>query len=112
MAVKTWKLAPESVAGMQVGEEHVTACVAVSGDVNGIYIDKTGTYIRGKLSIMTAPEQIRVGGFWTQQSGWMQMFPSSTAFPNPNLILSPPIKGIEQIVKAVAFMTSLLKLAG
>ncbi len=108
MATKTWKSSQDSVAGMQVGKSHVTASVATPGDVNGIYVDETGTYLRGKLSIMTMPEQIRVGGLWVQQSGWMQMFPSTLGFPNPNLVLAPSTKGITDMAQAVAWMMSML----
>lgn len=108
MGIKTWKAKEDSSAGVQVGDNHVQATVGTANDVNGLYVDESGSYIRGKLSIMTDPGQIRVGGLWTQQSGWIQMFPSTMAFPNPNLVLSPPIHGAAQMAQAVNWMMGLL----
>jgi len=108
MAVKTWKLRSDSSAGMQVGKSEASVSVATAGDVNGLYVDESGTYLRGKLSIMTAPEQIRVGGLWIHPSGWQQMFPSTMAFPNPSLILSPGLSGIADMTQAVSWVMSML----
>jgi hypothetical protein len=108
MGKKTWKVDQDATAGMQVTDKSVQATVATVDGVNGIYVDESGTYIRGKISLMTNPEQIRVGGLWTQPSGWQQMFPSTMAFPNPNLIISPPLKGVRDMALAVNWMMGLL----
>lgn len=108
MGVKTWKASQDATAGMQVTDGSVQATVATVDGVNGLYVDDSGVYIRGKLSLMTNPEQIRVGGLWVQPTGWQQMFPSTMAFPNPNLLLSPPLKGVAEMAQAVSWMMSLL----
>ena len=108
MGVKTWKAEQDSDTGIQVTDGSVQATVGTPNGPNGIFVDESGTYLRGKISLMTAPEQIRVGGLWTQATGWQQMFPSTMAFPNPNLIISPPLKGITDMAQAVSWMMSLL----
>jgi hypothetical protein len=105
---KTWKYKEDSPAGIQVTDKSIQATVATADSLNGILIDESGTYIRGKMSIQAMPDEIRWGGFWVEQSAWRQMFPSTTAFPCPRLVLSPPIKGIEDMVQGVAWMMSLL----
>lgn len=105
---KTWKNKEDSTAGIQVADDSVQATVATPNDLNGILIDDSGTYIRGKISIMAMPNEVRWGGFWVEQSPWRQMFPSTTAFPCARFVLSPPIKGIEDMVEGVAWMMSLL----
>jgi len=108
MAVKTWKSKQDASAGMQVSDNSVQATVGTVNGVNGLYVDESGVYIRGKLSLMVNPEQIRVGGLWTQPTGWQQMFPSTMAFPNPNLIFSPSLKGASDMAQAVSWMMGLL----
>jgi hypothetical protein len=106
--VKTWKDKEDSAAGIQVGNNHIQATVATANDQNGIFINESGVYLRGPLSIMTAPEQIRVGGLWVHATGWQQMFPSTMASPNPQLYLSPPLAGIADMAKAVSWMMGML----
>jgi hypothetical protein len=108
MGVKTWKAKQDATAGMQVTDDSVQATVSTINGPNGIFVDDSGLYLRGKMSMMMAPEQIRVGGLWTQTTGWQQMFPSTMAFPNPNLIISPPLKGISDMAQAVSWMMGLL----
>ncbi len=108
MGVKTWKANQDSTAGMQVTDGSVQATVATVDGSNGLFVDESGVYLRGKLSLMMNPEQIRVGGLWSQPSGWLQMFPSTMAFPNPNLLISPPLKGIADMTAAVSWMLGLL----
>ena len=108
MGVKTWKAEQDAAAGVQVTDGSVQATVSTVDGANGIFTDESGLYLRGKLSMMMSPEQIRVGGLWAQQTGWQQMFPSTMAFPNPNLVISPPIKGITDMAKAVSWMMGLL----
>ena len=108
MSKKTWKASQDATAGMQVADNSIQATVATADGVNGLFVDESGCYLRGKLSLMVNPEQIRVGGLWVQPTGWQQMFPSTMAFPNPNLILSPPIQGISDMAQAVSWMMGLL----
>lgn len=105
---KTWKYKEDSPAGIQVTDKSIQATVSTANDVNGILVDESGTYIRGKISIMAMPDEVRWGGLWVEQSPWRQMFPSTTAFPCARFVLNPPVKGIEETIQAVAWMMSLL----
>lgn len=108
MAQKTIKARQDSESGLQVGENHITAVVNTASDVNGIHIDESGVSLRGKMSLMVMPENIRVGGFWTQNTAWQQMLPSTMAFPVPNLIINPPIAGLKTMAEQVAWAQSFL----
>ena len=105
---KTWKIGEDAKAGMQVGADNAVMSAETSGEPNLVHVDSTGVYIQGKQSWMTMPEQIRVAGFWTQNTVWMQMLPSTMASPIPNLILNPPIKSVEDILESVAILTRML----
>lgn len=105
---KTWKNTVESPAGMSVGDNAVQMSTAAGGSTNGVLADETGLYLSGKMSILTSPEQIRMGGLWTMNSPWMLMMPSCMAFPVPMLTINPPIMGIEKMVEAVALFSSML----
>ena len=109
MGKKTLKAEPDSATGVQVGKDHVTIAVGVGeDDVNGVHVDESGVYIRGPVSIMTQPENIRVGGFWIQQTAWRQMLPSSIAFPNPVLKMKSSFANVEDMVQSVAWAMGLL----
>jgi hypothetical protein len=108
MGKKTWKANQDATAGMQVTDGTVQATVGTVNGPHGVFADESGVYLRGKLSLMAMPEQIRVGGLWSQQSGWIQMFPSTMAFPVPNLLIDPPLKGVADMATAVGWMMGLL----
>ena len=109
MSTKTLKTSQDAKAGVQVGKNYAQVAVGVGdSDVNGIYVDESGVYIRGDVSMMTTPENIRVGGFWVQQTAWRQMLPSSIAFPNPNLKMKPSMSNFESMVGAVAWAMAFL----
>lgn len=107
--VKTLKTSQDAVAGVQVGSKHASMTVRTgNGETNGIYVDDTGVYIRGKMSIMTMPDQIRMGAFWRQNTAIMQMLPSTTAFPIPNYVADPPLQGLADMARAVAWAMAFL----
>jgi len=105
---KIWKVREDARAGISLQTESVTMSVGATGGVNGIRADTTGLYLSGKLSIMTVPDQIRVGGFWLQNSPFMQMLPSTTAFPVPHLIPNLPVGAVDDIVEAVGWAMGFL----
>jgi len=108
MSVKTWKTKEDAIAGIQVGDAHVTMAVSDGKKIAGIHADESGLYLRGKISILTQPQHIRVGGFWVQNSAWRQMFPSSIAFPNPALVMKPGMQGITGMISDIQFMMGFL----
>jgi hypothetical protein len=108
MPKKTWKVSQDAPAGVQITDESITIAARTPGDVNGVFVDDSGVYLRGKMSIMTMPEHIRIGGLWTQQSAWAQMLPSTLGFPNPNLVFNPSMSGITDMVEAVSWMMGML----
>jgi hypothetical protein len=109
MAKKTIKLDENSVAGLQLTKNTIEI-VASDGNegANGVHVNEDGVHISGKVSIHTTPSQIRVGGFWVQNSPWRQMLPSNAAFPNPVLQMNTSFQGIEKMVQSVAWFASLL----
>jgi len=102
---KTFKLGPESKAGVEVTDRNTSM---YANRENFITVDESGVYTVGAQSWLTTPENIRVAGLWTQNTAYKQMIPSTVVTPEPNLIISPPVQGIKQIVQAVEIMKSLL----
>lgn len=109
MGSKTIKTKPDSATGIRVGDDHIVASVASGGAPRGLVINESGTYINGPISMITMPEDIRVGGFWTQNTAFLQMLPSSMAFPVPHLLVNPPLEGVQEMVDAVQWAMSLLQ---
>jgi hypothetical protein len=105
---KVWKVDTEGKAGMEVTSETASMVVATAGHPNAIKVGKEGVWISGPISILTSPEEIRVGGFWVQNTPFLQMMPSTMATPIPNLILNPPFSGIANMAEAVAWAMTFL----
>ena len=105
MVKKSFKVGPESKAGVQVTDRN--ASMFANKD-NFITADESVVYIVGAQSWLTTPENIRVAGLWTQNTAYRQMIPSTVVTPIPNLVINPPIQGIKQIVEAVEIMKALL----
>jgi len=105
---KVWKSSPDAEVGMKVDPETAVMAASTPGQPNFVMVNHSGVYISGPQSWMTMPENIRVGGFWVQNNAFMQMLPSTMAFPVPNLVLSPPIKGIIGAVGGIAWAMSML----
>lgn len=105
MAKKTWKLGPQSKAGVEVTDRNVAV---MANKDNFLQVDESGLYLVGSQSWVTTPENIRVAGLWTQNTAYKQMIPSTVVTPIPNLVVNPPFKGIKQIVDGVAIMKALL----
>jgi len=103
MSRKVWKVNEDSTAGIELQPRSITATVGTAGHPNGILVDESGVYIGGKISLMTSPEQIRVGGFWVQQNPFLAMLPSTIAFPVPQLIFNPPVAGMAGMVETLAW---------
>jgi hypothetical protein len=105
---KVWKSDPNAEAGIEVRDESVTMIAGTAGAPSAVRVDKSGTYIGGKVSIMSMPDQIRVGGLWVQNNPFLGMLPSTLASPIPALILNPPIQGITDLVESVAWAQGFL----
>jgi hypothetical protein len=105
---KVWKVDQNSTTGMQVTDGSAAMVADTGGHPNFVHVDDTGVYINGKQSWGTMPDNIRVGGLWVQNNAYMQMLPSTMAFPVPNLIIAPPIKAIANIAESVSWAMSLL----
>ena len=103
---KVWKVNEKADAGIKVSEDSISIVVGTNGSPNGIMIDETGVYINGKISITTAPEQIRINSIFVEQNKWANIFPSTVASPVPALVLNSPLSGIEQMLKGVEYALS------
>lgn len=108
MSRKVWKSNPEGTAGIEVTDSSVTMVSGTSVKTSALRVDDTGTYIGGKVSIMSMPDQIRVGGLWVHNNPFLGMLPSTLASPIPALKLNPPIQGITDLVETVAWAQGFL----
>jgi len=75
---------------------------------NFIAVDKTGVYIKGPLSLVGDGPGIRRAGLFVQMPDLVRMMPSTLFTPFPSQIPLPPIKGIVNITRDLAFFTALL----
>lgn len=105
MGTKTIKSNSGSAAGVVVSDN--SARITVNED-NGVIVDEKGTTINGPISLVTNPNQVRVGGLWTFNNPFQMMIPSTYATPSVVLMVDLPIKQLTSIMKDAAVMIALL----
>lgn len=105
MGTKIIKSNSSSGAGIVVSENTVRSTV---NEDNGILITEKGTTISGPISLVSSTNQIRVGGLWTFNTPYRLTLPSTYATPNAVLVVDPPLKQLETIVKDASLMIGLL----
>lgn len=104
MGTKTIKSLPKSDAGIVVSDNAVRATVK---EDNGITVSEQGTTIAGPVSFVSGTNHIRIGGLWSMNNPFQMMLPSTYATPTPTLMIDPPIKQLETIMKDTAVMLAL-----
>jgi hypothetical protein len=99
MARRIIKASQDSLAGLEVGENFSR----LSADrENLVYVDESGCYIVGKISILTEPENIRIGGGFTLPPAYKAQLPSTAVNPQPILISNSPVQGFTSFAQEVA----------
>jgi len=119
MSIKTWKVKEDSTTGIQIGEAFIQIVVSAGSEGSpgsnrdvapsgvGFHITEKAVHIQGPVHFLDGPDKNTYGALWRPQSGWRQMFPSSIAYPNPNLIMDPQlVVFIEHMAKSVQWMAT------
>jgi len=76
---------------------------------NNIFSTKNGNVINGKLSIMAAPNDIRIGGLWTLNPLLVSTVPSTIVTPMPVFVFNIPGQNfMKDFGTSVAAMLSFL----
>lgn len=103
---RTIRVTGESAAGVEVSEGSVKA---YSANENLIYVDSTGVYIAGNMSILTEPNNIRISSLFKFPTAYQMMLPSTTVSPQPQLIPSAGVEGFASLAADVArFLSELI----
>ena len=85
---KLTKFRSTSKSGVSVRDERVSL---VGNERKHISVDaKTGVFINGPTSIVSAPEQIRLSGLWTFNPAVLSTVASTIVTPHPVLELNIP----------------------
>lgn len=102
---KSIKTKTDSTAGVVVSDSSVRI---TSNEDNGFIADERGITLQGPVSIVSSPEQIRMGGLWTFNSPITLSLPSTLATPNPVFNINPPTGQLKDLMKGASTMISLL----
>ena len=105
MGTKVIKALPTSQAGIVVSDTVVRMTVK---EDKGVMVDERGVTITGPVSFVSGPNHIRVGGLWTFNNAMALSLPSTMATPTPVLMIDPPIKQFESLMKDASVMIALL----
>jgi len=73
-----------------------------------IAVNQQGTTIRGPISLAVDSQNIRVGALFVGMNDFLKCIPSTQWFPVPQQLPIPPVAGLVNIAKDVAFFASLL----
>ena len=102
---KVWKTSLHAEGGMTITED----IAIIQGDKkNFVASTSEGNYISGKVSFISAPSDIRIGGMWTFNDHLTSTLPSTIVTPSPVLRLSPPVEGLVQMQEVVSLLSMLL----
>jgi len=92
-------------AGIKITEQSISI---VGDERNLINVDDRGITLKGPISIVADGANIRRGGLFVGLPDFLQMIPSTMFTPLPQQVPFPPIAGLVNIGKDVAFFASLL----
>jgi hypothetical protein len=93
------KASQDALAGLEIGEN----AVRLSGNrENLLYVDESGCYIVGNVSILAEPENVRIGSGLTFPPAYKAQLPSTAVNPQPILIANSPIQGFTDFASEVA----------
>lgn len=99
------KSTEKAKAGVELSE----TTTKVMGDRNNfIAVSDQGIYIKGRVSFINDGTNIRRGGLFVQMPDFTRMIPSTIVTLNPVQIPVPPISGISDIQRDLAFFLALM----
>lgn len=102
---RVFKASDKAEAGIELSD----TTVKVMGNRDTfIAIDEKGVYIKGKVSFVNDGTNIRRGGLFVQMPDFTRMIPSNIITLNPVQIPVPPISGVTDIQKDLAFLLALM----
>lgn len=102
---RVWKASRTATSGMVLNEDSV---LMIGTKDNMIAVDDAGVTISGPISLVAEAHNIRRGGLFVGLNDFTDMIPSTIITPLPKQIPLPPIQGVINLAKDVAFFTSLL----
>lgn len=102
---KVWKTSLNAEAGMTVTGD---ISIIQGNKKNFVASTPEGNYISGKVSLISAPSDIRIGGMWTFNDQLTSTLPSTIVTPIPVLRLSPPVEGLVQMQEVISLLSMLL----
>lgn len=95
----------DALAAVKITEQSV---IIAGSDATLVGIDSRGITLKGNISIVADAMNRRVGGLFVGLNDFMHCIPSTMFTPIPSLIPMPPIAGLVNIGKDVAFFTAML----
>ena len=99
MPKRVIKVADDAEAGLEV----TTNATRLAGSrENFFFADQDGLFLVGSLSILTQPENIRIGTSFVFPTAYEAMLPSTTVNPQPMLIADLPVTGFASLASEVA----------
>lgn len=99
MSRRVIKARVDAPAGIEVRQESVK----IGGSQeNLVYVDGSGVYIVGPISILSEPENIRVGSSWTFPTANKASLPSTAVNPQAILESNSPVSGFSNFAQEVA----------
>lgn len=102
---KALKFKPDSQAGVELEDDRVSMS---AGEAASVIVGQEGVYINGPISLNSMPEDIRIGGLWVMQMGWMGMIPSTLVTPFAQYTVSPPVSILSRVARDVAWAASIM----
>lgn len=102
---RVFKSSKDAVAGIELTD---TSAKLIGDSNNFVAVNHEGIYLKGNISMITDGTGIRRGALFVQMPDMLRMIPSTIITPNPVQIPVPPVTGLINLAKDLAFFLSLL----
>lgn len=103
MGRRVIKASQDALAGIEVDE----SAIRMNGSNESFfYVDESGCYISGNISIRANPENIRIATGYTFPTAYQAKLPSTAVNPQPMLISNSPVAGFASFASEVTDLLS------
>lgn len=102
---RVFKATQDGKAGVEIANDFA---VLVGDQRHFIVADDKGITLKGPVSIISDAMGVRRGGLFVGLNDFLHMIPSTIISPIPTQIPFPPISGLVNLAKDVAFFTAML----
>lgn len=104
--VKIWKATKHAPAGLMVDQKF---SMLIGNQKNFVVAHNAGVTLMGNsITMGTASENIRKGGFFVEMNDFVKMVPTTLVTPMPQQVPFPPLAIVSSVMKDMPFFLAMI----